>query len=73
MAVITLVMGRTCCDQRCDGDRWPSTSNATILSVELKLEHCARWIPAGQEAQDGYADLLQALRDRSTLPVSLRK
>jgi phosphate/phosphite/phosphonate ABC transporter binding protein len=39
----------------------------------LKLEHCARWVPAGKKAQDGYADLLKALRERGSMPVSLRR
>jgi phosphate/phosphite/phosphonate ABC transporter binding protein len=39
----------------------------------FKLESCTKWVPAGKQAQDGYADLLQALRERSTLPVSLRR
>ena len=39
----------------------------------LKGEHCTKWVPAGKRAQDGYAELLQALRDPKTLPGSLLK
>jgi phosphonate transport system substrate-binding protein len=39
----------------------------------LKLEHCGKWVPAGQQAQEGYADLLKALRQQNPLPVSLLK
>lgn len=39
----------------------------------LKLEHCSRWVPAGKQAQEGYSDLLSALRDASTMPALLRK
>ncbi len=39
----------------------------------LKLEYCTKWVPAGKEAQEGYTDLLDALRAPSSLPVSLSK
>lgn len=39
----------------------------------LKGEHCTKWVPAGKAAQEGYADLLTALRDKNPLPVSLLK
>jgi len=39
----------------------------------LRLEHCRRWVPAGKAAQDGYADLLNALREMPTLAAELRK
>jgi phosphonate transport system substrate-binding protein len=39
----------------------------------LKLEHCAKWVTAGREAREGYTDLLTALREKTGLPVSLRK
>jgi phosphonate transport system substrate-binding protein len=39
----------------------------------LKGEHCQKWVPAGKAAQDGYADLLAALRERQPLPVTLLK
>jgi phosphate/phosphite/phosphonate ABC transporter binding protein len=39
----------------------------------LKGEHCKKWVPAGKAAQEGYADLLTALRDRQPLPVTLLK
>jgi phosphonate transport system substrate-binding protein len=38
----------------------------------LKLEHCARWVPAGAEAQAGYRDLLQALEKQPKLPVAFQ-
>jgi phosphonate transport system substrate-binding protein len=38
----------------------------------LKLEHCSKWVPAGAAAQQGYHDLLEALRKQPTLPVSFR-
>jgi phosphate/phosphite/phosphonate ABC transporter binding protein len=38
----------------------------------LKLEHCARWVPAGARAQEGYRDLLEALRVQPALPVTFR-
>jgi ABC-type phosphate/phosphonate transport system substrate-binding protein len=44
-----------------------------VTAEVLKLEHCTRWVPAGKEAQDGYADLLNALREPGDVPVSLRK
>jgi len=44
-----------------------------LTAEVLKLEHCGKWVAAGQPAQDGYADLLQALRERPTFPVALRK
>ena len=39
----------------------------------LRLEHCTRWVPAGQQAQDGYADLLTALREQPSVAASLLK
>jgi ABC-type phosphate/phosphonate transport system substrate-binding protein len=39
----------------------------------LHLEHCSKWVPGGKQAQDGFAELLTALRNPQTLPVSLRK
>jgi phosphate/phosphite/phosphonate ABC transporter binding protein len=38
----------------------------------LKLEHCSKWVPAGKEAQEGYRDLLEALRKQPTLPVTFQ-
>jgi phosphate/phosphite/phosphonate ABC transporter binding protein len=38
----------------------------------LKLEHCSKWVPAGPEAQEGYRDLLEALKKQPTLPVSFQ-
>ena len=43
-----------------------------VTTEILKLEHCAKWVPAGKEAQDGYADLLAALRQQSVLSVTQR-
>src|SRR5262245_31597879 len=42
-----------------------------VTSEVLKLEHCKKWVPAGKAAQEGYADLLKALREQP-LPVALR-
>jgi ABC-type phosphate/phosphonate transport system substrate-binding protein len=39
----------------------------------LRLEHCTRWVPAGQPAQDGFADLLTALREQPSVATSLLK
>jgi phosphate/phosphite/phosphonate ABC transporter binding protein len=36
----------------------------------LKLEHCTKWVPAGPPAQEGYTDLLKALREQK-LPGAL--
>jgi ABC-type phosphate/phosphonate transport system substrate-binding protein len=44
-----------------------------LTRVILKLEGCKKWIAAGKEAREGYSDLLKALRDKTTLPASLRK
>jgi phosphonate transport system substrate-binding protein len=38
----------------------------------LKLEHCAKWVAAGSQAQEGYRCLLEALREQPTLPLSFR-
>jgi ABC-type phosphate/phosphonate transport system substrate-binding protein len=34
----------------------------------LKLEGCTKWVPAGKKAREGFADLLEALRQKSPLP-----
>jgi phosphate/phosphite/phosphonate ABC transporter binding protein len=44
-----------------------------VTAEILKLEHCTKWVPAGKEAQEGYTDLLNALRAPNTLPVALQK
>ena len=36
----------------------------------LRGEHCGKWVPAGKEAQEGYRDLLKALRE-SPLPAAI--
>jgi ABC-type phosphate/phosphonate transport system substrate-binding protein len=36
----------------------------------LRGEHCSRWVPADKEAQEGYRDLLKALRE-ATLPAAI--
>jgi phosphate/phosphite/phosphonate ABC transporter binding protein len=38
----------------------------------LKLEQCSKWAPAGAEAQEGYRSLLEALKQKPSLPASLR-
>jgi phosphate/phosphite/phosphonate ABC transporter binding protein len=45
----------------------------TLTAEILKLEHCTRWVPAGKEAQEGYAQLLTALRELHTVPAVLRR
>ncbi|HKB05759.1 MAG TPA: PhnD/SsuA/transferrin family substrate-binding protein [Gemmataceae bacterium] len=45
----------------------------SLTAEILKGEHCQKWVPAGKAAQDGYADLLAALRERQPLPVTLLK
>jgi ABC-type phosphate/phosphonate transport system substrate-binding protein len=39
----------------------------------LKLEACTKWVPAGKKAQEGFADLLKALRQKSPLPAPRKK
>ncbi|HZT83174.1 MAG TPA: PhnD/SsuA/transferrin family substrate-binding protein [Gemmataceae bacterium] len=44
-----------------------------VAAEILKLEHCSKWVPAGAEAQQGYGELLKALRQENALPAALRK
>jgi phosphonate transport system substrate-binding protein len=44
-----------------------------VTAEILKLEHCTKWVPAGKKAQEGYTDLLNALRTPGNLPVALQK
>jgi phosphonate transport system substrate-binding protein len=44
-----------------------------VTAEILKLEHCSKWVPAGAEAQQGYSELLKALRQENALPTALRK
>lgn len=39
----------------------------------LKGEGCTRWVPAGQEAREGFTELLEALREPDALPAALRR
>jgi len=48
-------------------------SKNPLTAEILKLEHCTRWVPAGKDAQDGYADLLTALREAPPVSALLRK
>jgi phosphate/phosphite/phosphonate ABC transporter binding protein len=44
-----------------------------VTAEILKLEHCRKWVSAGPEAQQGFKELLAALRQENTLPTALRK
>jgi phosphate/phosphite/phosphonate ABC transporter binding protein len=44
-----------------------------VTAEIFKLEHCTKWVPAGKKAQEGYTDLLTALRTPNQLPVALQK
>jgi len=39
-----------------------------VTAEVLKLEHCSKWVPGGAEAQKGFGDLLEALKEQPTLP-----
>lgn len=41
-----------------------------LTAEVLKLEHCAKWVAGGQQAQDGFGYLLTALRQSPTLPFA---
>jgi ABC-type phosphate/phosphonate transport system substrate-binding protein len=49
------------------------TGKDPLTATVLKLEGCKKWVPVTKEARAGFDDLLKALRDKTLMPVALRK